>query len=142
MAGKKSNREIGIEDSPSSLVGLPELPTDFNHARFEGVALGPRRELTLKLSPLVWVGSQGHHAPAMIVRFGGIVNFEEVKAFFSAGHHERSELGWLGHNKQQISKPGDLYLHLEMERVDARTVIHCHSLTFAEPEPHTAVEGR
>ena len=117
------------------MIGLPELPSDFNHALFESVAFGPRREMTLKLNPLVWVGNRGLYGPAVTVRFGGIVNFEEVKALFAANHHKRSELGWLRYDTSQTSKPGDLYLHIEFERVEARIVIQCHSLTVTEPEP-------
>jgi len=118
--------------------GLPQIPDHFfNHALFKCVSLGPRRELTLELNPLIWVGHRGHHRPAVIVRFGGIINFEEVKALFEANHHKRSELGWLDYDKLHASKPGDLYLHLEFERVEARVVIHCHSLTITEPEPDT-----
>ncbi len=118
--------------------GLPQLPDHFfNHALFEGVSFGPRRELTLGLKPLIWAGHQGHHDPAVMVRFGGIVNFEEVKALFDANPHKRSELGWLDYDKHHASKPGDLYLHLEFERVTARVVVHCSSLTITEPEPDT-----
>ncbi len=99
---------------------LPELPHDFNHAIFENVILGPRRELTLKLNPLVWIGHRGYHAPAVTVRFGGIVNFAEV--------------GWLRYDTKQTSQPDDLYLRLEFERVEAHIVIHCHSLTVTEPD--------
>ncbi len=115
----------------------PELSHDFNHALFEAVILGSRRELTLKLSPLVWVGYRGHHAPAVTVRFGGIVNFAEVETLFKLNHQEHSELGWLRYDTKQPSKLGELYLHIEFERVEARIVIHCSSLTFTEPEPDT-----
>ena len=113
---------------------MPELPHDFNHATFEGVVLGPRRELTLKLNPLVWVGHRGHHASAVTVRFGGIVNFAEVEALFALNYQEQSELGWLRYDAMQASKPSDLYLRLEFERVEAHIVIHCRSLTVTETD--------
>ena len=112
-----------------SAVGLSELP-DFGHADFEGVVLGPRRALTLTLVPLIWIGNQGLPGPAVTVRIGGIVNFEEVEALFAAGHHKRSELGWLNYDEENASKPHDLYLRLAFERVDSQVVIHCHSLTI------------
>lgn len=42
---------------------LPELPHDFNHAIFESVVFGPRRELTLKLNPPVWIVIAGIMRP-------------------------------------------------------------------------------
>ena len=117
---------------------LPELPHDFNHAIFENVVLGPRCELTLKLNPLVWIGHRGYHAPAVTVHFGGIVNFAEVEALFALNYQEQSELGWLRYDTKQNSKPDDLYLRLEFERVEAHIVIHCHSLTMMEPDAEQA----
>ncbi len=117
---------------------LPELPHDFNHAIFESVVLGPRCELTLKLNPLVWIGHRGYYRPAVAVRFGSIVNFGEVEALFARNYQEQSELGWLRYDAEQPSKPGDLYLRLEFERLEAHNVIHCHSLTVTEPEPDAA----
>ena len=64
----------------------------------------------------------------------GIVNFDEVKILFAANHHERSELACLDYADEYVSKLGNLYLHLEFERVEAGVVIHCHSLTVTEPE--------
>ena len=76
------------------VIGLPALP-DFSHANVISVTLGPRRAVTLKLSPLLWVGDQGHYGPPFTVRLGGIVNFDEVSELFAANHHKRSELAWL-----------------------------------------------
>ena len=140
MSKKLSQKPTRLTSlSPPSRTSLPQLPDHhFNHAIFDSVVLGPRRELTLGLRPLVWAGHQGHHGPAVTVRFGGIVNIEEVKALFEASHHEHSELSHLDYDKQYASKPGDLYLRIEFERVEAQIVIHCHSLTIMEPNTEKA----
>ena len=62
----------------------PRLLNNYHDARLESVAIGPRRELTLfiHLDP-VWNATILEDA---VVRFGGIVNFDEVERFFSDMH--------------------------------------------------------
>lgn len=118
-------------------MGLPELPGDFNHATFESVTVGPRRELTLELSPLVWVGNRGYHNAVVSVHLGGIVNFEQVKALFDENHHRRSELAYLRYDPNLVSKSGSIHLQLEFERVEAGTMIQCSHLTVTIAESRT-----
>lgn len=55
---------------------------NFHDGQIESFALGPRRELTIKIAlDPVW-NVQGPRSVAM--RFGTIENFEEVAAFFEA----------------------------------------------------------
>lgn len=109
-------------------VELPSLVHDFSHASINGVTVGPRREVTLTISPLVWMGHNGRYATAVPVRFGGIENFAEVSAFFAGSPHERSELACLRYDERRRSKPGCLFFELVFERIDARLVIQCSSL--------------
>lgn len=66
-----------------------------------------------------------------------IVNYAEVEALFKLNHQGHSELGRLRYDTKKPSKPGELYLHIEFERVEVGVVIHCSSLTITEPEPET-----
>ncbi len=114
---------------------LPALPYNFNHASIEGVVVGPRREVTLMVSPLVWKGQQGFHIPAVPVRFGGIVNFEQVSAFFAISSHNHTDLAWIRYDRSQHSKPESLFIELVYERLDAQVVIHCRSVSVTTAEP-------
>jgi hypothetical protein len=113
---------------------LPSLGHDFSHARIDAVVVGPRREVTLSIAPLVWDGPNGRHGEPVRVRFGGIENVAQVSAFFAAAPHERSELAWLRCAEGRRSKPGCLFFELVFERIDARLVIQCSSLQMSSPE--------
>jgi hypothetical protein len=113
---------------------LPSLIHDFSHAHIRSVSVGPRREVTLAVSPLVWEGHNGRLTDPVPVRFGGVENFAEVSAFFAAGPHERSELAWLRYAVGRRSKPGCLFFELVFERIDARLVIRCSSLQVGPSE--------
>jgi hypothetical protein len=110
---------------------LPSLIHDFSHAEIRGVSVGPRREITLTISPLVWEGCNARLDEPVQVRFGGIQNFSEVAAFFTDGPHERSELAWLRYADNRLSKPGRLFFELAFERIDARLVVECSSMQVA-----------
>jgi hypothetical protein len=113
---------------------LPSLVHDFSNAHIDAVVIGPRRELTLSMAPLVWDGPNGRCGEPVRVRFGGIENLAEVSAFFAAAPHERSELAWLRYAEGGRSKPGCLFFELVFERIDARLVIQCSSLQLGSPE--------
>jgi hypothetical protein len=112
---------------------LPSLQHDFDHARIDDVIVGPRREITVAIAPLVWDGPNGHHSETVRVRFGGIKNFAEVAAFFAAAPHKQSELAWLRYADGRRSKPGCLFFQLVFERIEARLVIQCSSLQVGSP---------
>ncbi|RPJ87505.1 MAG: hypothetical protein EHM18_00815 [Acidobacteria bacterium] len=107
---------------------LPELVHDFRHARVEDVTIGPKREVSLAVTPLIWEGHNARDAEMVTVRFGAILNFAEVSAFLKTGPHLHSELAWLRYADGTVSKPGSLYIELGFERIDARMVIQCSSL--------------
>ena len=76
--------------TPTGKICLPSKPRtgtmkdnlpDFAHAFVDDVMLGPRRELTLIVRPLIWTGSKGSYGEPVRVRFGGIFDFEEVQTF-------------------------------------------------------------
>ncbi len=114
---------------------LPVLPYDFCHAFIEEVRIGPRHEVTITISPLVWSNHQGHHIAAVPVRFGGIINFEEVSAFFEIPRHSHTDLARLQYDLNQQSKPGSLFFELIYERVDANIVIHCRNFSVTPIDP-------
>ena len=70
----------------------------------------------------------------MSVRFGGIVNYQEVQELFKPRYCKESELDRIVYNPGQFSKPGDLHLIVSFERLEVRIFIHCHSLTVTEPD--------
>ncbi len=106
-------------------MSLPELEFDFSHAVINDVTLGPRREVTLTVQTLSFVGSVGRRSPGIKVRFGGIINFESVESFFAQGPHLGSELAWLRYDESRTSRPGRLFLDLAFERIEARIILEC-----------------
>ena len=108
-------------------IRLPPLVHDFSHACIEQVVVGPRREVTLSIAPLLWNGRKGKYARAVAVRFGGIENFAEVSAFFADAFYKGFELAWLRYAEEQHSKLGHLF-DLMFERADAHLIVQCSSL--------------
>ena len=111
---------------------LPNLRHDFHHALIDSVRIGPRCEVTMTIQALLWEGQRGYRSPNIYLRCGGIVNFDEVKTFFSK--YPRLELAWLDYAKSQKSKPGNLFIELQSERTDDKLIIRCSSITVAESE--------
>jgi len=113
-------------------VKLPDLKHGFHHALIDSVRVGPRREVTMTIQALLWEGQSGHRRPNIYLRCGGIVNFDEVKAFFNV--YPSLEVAWLDYAKSQKSKPGNLFIELQAERTDDNLIIQCSSLSFADRE--------
>lgn len=105
---------------------LPDLKYDYSHSFINGIKIGPRREVTLSIQLLEWFGGLGEFTPAKSLRFGGIVNFEEVKEFFT--QHQTLELVYLRYSTTYHSKPGNLFVELHSERTDDKLVIQCSSI--------------
>ena len=91
----------------------------------------------MKISPLLWAGNQGYYGPATAVRFGGIVNYDEVQAAFKPRYFKETELNGIEYDEKQLSKPGSLHLLLSFERIDVIVAIHCSRLIIMEAEPET-----
>lgn len=102
--------------------------SNFDHSLIEGIEFGPRREVKLVISPLVWDGSNDRHAESIQVRFGGIENFDEMVALFNAIPPEKSELAWMRFSDNLLSKPGRLFIELAFERIDAHFLVRCSSM--------------
>ena len=111
--------------------GLPELPGRHGDI-LESVAFGPRREMMLSIKPLMHAGNGGYYGLATTVRFGGIVNFDEVQALFKPKYCGESELNGIEYDQKQFSKSGDLHLLLSFERISVIIAIHCASLTVTD----------
>jgi hypothetical protein len=113
---------------------LPSLVYDYTHARIERCDFGPRREVTLTLSVLLWNGPKGNYLEGVRVRFGGIENFEEVSTFFAAAPHPKTELSCLRYAANPPSRPGHLNIEIALERVEVSTVVRCGSVQVSAPE--------
>ena len=109
---------------------LPDLKHDFHHAHVNSVQVGPRREANMTIQVLLWDGQSGHLSPNIHLRCGGIVNFDEVKAFFNTS--PSLEVAWLDYARSQKSKPGNLFLELQAERSDDKLIIQCSSLSVTD----------
>ncbi|MGC4002574.1 MAG: hypothetical protein QM811_05285 [Pirellulales bacterium] len=116
---------------------LPSLKYEYNNARIVGLTIGPRREILLELCLLSWADTAGRCDTKVHVRFGGIKNFEEVKAFLKVGHHETSELAYLRYSTNQPSKPGQLSIDISFERVDAVICIECADVRVEDAAQNT-----
>ncbi|MGI4787831.1 MAG: hypothetical protein ACRYFS_03170 [Janthinobacterium lividum] len=122
---------LKTEQADYKATGLPDLPNRHGDV-LESVSFGPRREMTLMITPLRWLGTRGYHGPAISVRFGGIVNFDEVQSLFRPRYCKESELNQIEYDEKHISKSGGLHLLLSFERIDVVVPIHCQSLTETE----------
>ena len=109
---------------------LPDLKHDFHHALIDSVQFGPRREVTMTIQALLFEGPSGQRSPNIYLRCGGIVNFDEVKAFFNTS--PSLEVAWLDYAKSQKSKPGNLFIELQAERTDDKLIIQCSSLSVID----------
>jgi hypothetical protein len=111
-------------------VDLPDLRLDFYGATIDEARVGPRRELALVLRDMA-----GN--PYAQVRFGGITNFGEVKAFIETPPVDC--LHFLRYDRTERSKPGRLILELGFDRSDDRCVIRCSNVTVTvETDPRSA----
>jgi hypothetical protein len=108
---------------------LPDLSLDFYGATIDEAWVGPRRELALAL--LDMAGN-----PYARVRFGGIANFDEVKAFFETPPAD--SLHFLRYDLAERSKPGRLVVELGFDRSGDRCVIRCSKVeVMDETEPRS-----
>ncbi len=101
---------------------------NFADATVEEVRVGPRREVTLIVSPLVWRGSQSEEGPPVAVRFGGIEEFPRVAEQFRRLPALESDIGYLGADRGG-GKPGRYRLRFEAERRDYAFTFRCSSVT-------------
>ena len=113
-------------------MALPSLVHDYNDARIEGFAVGPRREITLDISILSWNGSTGRYGATVQVRFGAVTNLDKVAEFFESGHQHRSELAYIRYSETSPSKPGHLFIDVAFERTDARICIACGNVSVTD----------
>ena len=108
---------------------LPDLKHDYSHSVINGVIIGPRREVTLSIQILEWAGQSAQLSAITPLRFGGIVNFNEVKEFF--GQHQIMELAYLRYSSSHHSKPSNLFVELHSEHTDDKLVIQCSSIQIS-----------
>lgn len=112
------------------------LPYEFHDGILLGVAVGPRREVTLtaSLDP-VWQPSGT--AECALLRFGNIDNFAEVQAFFArANPHPRGYFGRidrLDYAQDEPSRANRLSLQLELEW-HGTIIIRCRNLSIQGEE--------
>lgn len=116
---------------------LPDLQYNFYDAWIYDVTLGPRREITVHLE--LWPeGNNGHvvfqqsSRFKVDVRFGGIVNLDEINAFFTSwvsSQNYRNGLHYLAYDPLQLSKPDSLFLKFQFDRSGTELTIHCKNVT-------------
>jgi len=116
------------------MINLPELEYDFYGAVLVSILFGSRREMTLTFELWPRVGKQlsasfrQGEGVDIAVRFGGVHNFEDVKAYWESWRQNPS-LHYLRYCDGKHSKPGSLFFEVEFDRTDDYTVIHCQNIT-------------
>jgi hypothetical protein len=94
------------------------LPYNFHDGVLAAVEVGPRREVTLAVG-LDTVWNAGERAAR--VRFGGIENFDEVRAFFATLAPARlpgaflDRIDFLNYDPAEVSRVQRLVLRLELD---------------------------
>ena len=105
---------------------LPDLKYEYSHSVIKSVKTGPRQEVTLAMQTIEWLGQSSEFSHVKSVRFGGVLNFEEVKVFFT--RHQTVELAYLRYSTEHHSKPSNLFVELRSERTDDELTIQCSSI--------------
>jgi hypothetical protein len=110
---------------------LPNFPNEFRNALITDVTLGPRREVTFQVEPLVWVGPNGEYGAPIQVRCGAITNWDIVQSFFTSERRLPWEIAWLRYAKEPLSKPDAIFIEIQSEREDSHLMIECRHVTVA-----------
>jgi len=116
------------------MINLPELEYDFYGAVLVSILFGSRREMTLTFELWPRVGKQlsasfrQGEGVDIAVRFGGVHNFEDVKAYWESWRQNPS-LHYLRYCDGKHSKPGSLFFEIEFDRTDDHIMIHCQHIT-------------
>ncbi len=84
------------------------------------------------IQALLWEGHRGYRSPNIYFRCGGIINVDDVIAFFSKC--SSLEVAWLGYTESQKSKPGNFFIELQSERTDDKLIVQCSSINVADSE--------
>lgn len=119
------------------------LPYNFHDAALASIRVGPRREVTLTVA-LDLPGRLGDHIAH--IRFGGIDNFEEVRAFFGNLPPRPStrafidRIAQLDYAKTEVSRPKKQVFRLELEAHGAIT-IHCRNVAARQDDSAPAYTG-
>lgn len=121
-------------------VKLPDLRYDFDHALITGADFGPRRDVTVTVQLLEWIGNRGSYGPERRIHVGGIVNFDGVQLFFTKqfkgkrpkGMRRSFDIAWLQYAKSPPSKPGHLFVEIVCERTDGKVVMQCSHIHVDE----------
>ncbi len=110
---------------------LPNLQYRFHDSLICEVAIGPRREVTLR-AILDEVFNPDH--ADVRVRFGGIADFGECETFFrqlQEGIATKEGIAWrieyLHYDTKKHSKPGNLVFYLEVDHMKKGLRVHCSS---------------
>ncbi len=113
---------------------LPNLKHDFYNALVDAADIGPRQELNLSME--LWQGNRSRGEGRLVsIRFGGIVNFDEVQAFFTAfqsSANAQEGLHWLRYDVTRKSKPNDLFIKMQFDRTGEEVLIHCKNITISD----------
>lgn len=110
---------------------LPELKHSYGWSFITRFEAGPRREITLFI---LWSDDGRDRSAHSIVpvRFGGIENFEEVKAFFNriaTSQNCVENIDRFGYDSFQNSKPGHLFFQIRFDRTGESIVIRCSDIS-------------
>jgi hypothetical protein len=116
----------------NSFQDMPELHQQFHNAQIVDVIYGPRQEFTLTCHRLIWQGQTGHLDKSITsIRFGGVMNLDNIKQFFDTRPYEISEVYLIDYAKDHISKMGRIFVDVSFERIEARQTIECRNITIS-----------
>jgi len=110
---------------------LSPLPHSFHEGGIDTLEVGPRRELTLTVTgyfPIPDTSRSLYKVATWQVRFGGIENIEEVRAFCTPALLG-SRIGSLWYADDEISRVHRLIFLLTMYDDDATLRIRCRNVT-------------
>lgn len=116
-------------------MAVPEMPYDFHDALLEDFEVGPRREVTLRISlySVFYPAS-----PVVLVRFGAITNFDTVTVYFGKidklEPEERfARIDALHYDTKRQSTQSKLYFYLQLDW-EGSLNIHCGKFSVSNIE--------
>lgn len=110
---------------------LPDIP-DLTHAILDSFEILGSQTVAIRISPLIWHGTQGQFGKPITLSFWNFLNPDAVALKLQTEFVEGMDFGYVGYSKKMLSKPGRIFFEFASERDDRMLEIHCGRVTIEE----------
>jgi hypothetical protein len=114
---------------------IPQIPYNFYGGHINQLEYESEHIFTLEAQLLHQVDG-GHYVdlqklgPIVTVRFGGVENMGDVKAYFDGFVPQALELHGIGYNREKVSRPAALFVDIGFDRVNGVLTVKCKTLVI------------